>query len=148
MNAKHDEKIRETQLANGAKGFIDQFNYPQRESKSFASTKLTRPFNDESVPHPVLVEPFGLQDPWLSWTPDQLAELCATALRNEFIKGRRLPGMRRPELDRNTSFRARRLVDLEAAEEPSFRAVAPCKYFEVERRKRRMSAHNVRCVAA
>jgi len=37
MNAKHDEKIRETQIANGAQGYIDQFIWPCAGSAQAAS---------------------------------------------------------------------------------------------------------------
>jgi hypothetical protein len=140
MNAKHDEKIRETQLEHVAKGFIDQFNFPRRQS-SAASTELPQQSNGKIALRPALVEAFGLQDAWQTWTQDQLVELCATTLRDELIEARRVPKWLPPVLDPNYSFRTRRLARHWAAQEPSYRAVAPCKYVDVEIRKRPASAH-------
>jgi len=138
MNAKHDEKIRETQLANGAMGYIDQFNYPR---PLFA--ELPQP-----AARPALVEAYGLEDAWQTWTQDQLAELCATVLRNELlIPAREVSGISSPALDPNYSFRAQRLAEQQSAQEPSFRAFAPRRPVVVEVRKRRV-AHHERRIAA
>jgi hypothetical protein len=136
MNAKHDEKIRETQLANGARGFIDQFNYPRRQS-----TELPRRINKKIAPRPTFVEAFGLEDAWRTWTQDQLAELCATILRNELLVAPRCVPARQssPALVPNHSFRAQRLAEQQSVQEPSFRAIArQRRAFAVVIRKRRL----------
>lgn len=144
MNAKHDEKIRETQLVNGARGFIDQFNYPRRQS-----TALPQRINEGIVLRPTLVEAFGLEDAWQTWTHDQLAELSATVLRDELlIAARRVPGISSPALDPNYSFRAQHLAEQHSTQEPPFRAVAPRKPVVVEIRKRRVQAHYEQCLSA
>jgi hypothetical protein len=144
MNAKHDEKIREIQLANGARGFIDQFNYPRRRS-----TELPQPVDERIVLRPTLVEAFGLEDAWQTWTQDQLAELCATVLRDELlIAARHVPGISSPALDPNYSFRARRLAEQQSAQEPPFRAFTPRKPVVVEIRKRRAPARYERRISA
>jgi hypothetical protein len=116
----------ERAFENGA-AIPSEFQYLHASFGRFTSNESSQPVKDKIVLRPALVEAFGLHHPWLTWTPDQLLELCATTLRDELIEGRRPPRMWRPELDPNYSFRAHRFAERQAAQEPSFRAVAPCK---------------------